>query len=475
MKSPSSKEDSKEDSFLTPNKSESSQYKSFNNSHNYIVNGEDRSQNNYSSSSNSNIIEERRPLVALGQMMRPPATINADMTQYDINGGEAMSPLAMMGISEDHNQLLLNTSLKFQIPSFSRNLFLREQPLNTAFLFVKPNANTEETVILIRERILDEINPFDDEDGTAGIIAEYTIEADTIKQDDIIDKQYKGLARYAKGIRGVQSAKSMISPTKFEKIFGEEFDKVVEEKRIYNAVEALSACGCTPELLNTLWVEAERFEPLKKVEQFGKDYCCANLLINDKNVYVINGFYLALVEPYVTHGTSIHAFVIQWDASSLTWKDFREKVIGANDPTEAEEGSLRQLIYEKYEELGITSRPNKTNNAIHASVSPLEALAEQCIWLKHDIKSIDFGRLLLSRGVPEPVILDWCHDFKVKVPDTDNESDDAFVFKSPFELVEDLDANECANKLIGVYDYELFETVEHSRCCKFGSNSKKNY
>jgi len=465
------------------------------------------------------------------------------------------------GYDHDHDHDSRNNNSNCNSNSFNNNMtkqmsisqninnIIMNNFHNTAFVYIKPHANTKKTQQLVRLTLLDSINPFsynytdnddvddnnesnddDDDDGRTGrIISEYDITADVIQNNNLVDKHYRLIAKYATGIRGSVSCRTKIQPNKFRSIFGEDLDTVLKERRIYNALEALSACACTPQLLNELWVEAEEFrlekddEPkhkhLKKVVEFDRGYCCGNLLIHNKNVYVINGFYMALRQSYIEPGSSIHAYVVQWNTPSslsssvrstslpstlgsttLQWHQFRDKVIGSTNPREAADGSLRKMIYDQYAELGIDLelRPTALNNAIHASASPLEGLAEQISWLQQDVSSVEYGRVLLGRGVPESVILDWCHDLEVKVPNPKsvlngetnqhengnrNErritlwrrqqaprsmSKSSFSYQSPFELVQNLDAKECSDKLIGLYDYELFGASEQqTKCCKF--------
>ena len=379
-----------------------------------------------------------------------------------------------------------NTLNTFTLMSHSvveKNNEFGDESLNTAFIFLQPIINNNDDdactrkkmIRFIRSTLLDQINPFDEEDGR--IVSDYDIDAETISKEGLVDNHYRDIATYAKGIKGCISSKQIIPEESFEKIFGEKLGKVIGEKRIYNAIEALSSCACTPKMLYNLWKEAERFETksMKKVAKFGNGYYCANLLIHGKNVYVINGFYMAMRETYVSKGSSIHAFVIQWNASSLKWRDFTEKVIGCEDPIIAEKGSIRQLIYEKYQELGLSTQPDLLHNVIHASSSPLSALAEQCNWLQCDIKSVEFGRLLLSKGIPEATISDWCHNFDVKIPGKpssyssrkDGSHNETVKLICPFDMVKDLDTKDCLQKLIGLYDYELFSSTEQqAQCCK---------
>lgn len=100
-----------------------------------------------------------------------------------------------------------------------------------------------------------------------------------------------------------------------------------------------------------------------------------------ESIFVINGFFMAMREKYTKAGESIHYLTVEWDTSKSSWADFRGKVLGATDPTTAEEGALRRTILDKYEELGLKTVPDVGDNGVHASASPFEALAERCVFL----------------------------------------------------------------------------------------------
>jgi hypothetical protein len=68
-------------------------------------------------------------------------------------------------------------------------------------------------------------------------------------------------------------------------------------------------------------------------------------------------------EKYTKESASIHYFTIEWDTTKSSWADFRGKVLGATDPTTADEGSLRREILDKYEELDLTSKPDVSASA----------------------------------------------------------------------------------------------------------------
>jgi len=75
----------------------------------------------------------------------------------------------------------------------------------------------------------------------------------------------------------------------------------------------------------------------------------------------------------------------------ITFKDFRQKILGTTDPKTAVEGSMRNYIYKNWQELGLKSEPNVGDNGVHGSASPLEALAEKVNWLGINIGHDEFA------------------------------------------------------------------------------------
>merc|ERR1712228_458858 len=74
-------------------------------------------------------------------------------------------------------------------------------------------------------------------------------------------------------------------------------------------------------------------------------------------------------------------------------------------------------------------------NAVHASASPFEALAERMNWLGMDPASDEFGKLVL-KVLPKNVLDEWSKDPQVTyglVP----------IKKSVFDSLEDTDAGYC--------------------------------
>jgi len=146
---------------------------------------------------------------------------------------------------------------------------------------------------------------------------------------------------------------------------------------------------------------------------------------------------MSMREKYTKPTASIYYYLVEWDPATLSWADFREKVLGATDPATAADGALRKKIYEGWEGLGLPSEPNVGDNGMHASASPFEALAERLNWMGASLEEDAFGAAMLAAGIPKETIMAWTKDPQVP-----------FEGKkcSLFDMLEDLDYDECLAK-----------------------------
>lgn len=292
---------------------------------------------------------------------------------------------------------------------------------NSAFVFVKPHANTESTQKLVRDKL--------SESGIS-ILSESDVAGETIDEKKLIDQHYYAIASKATIL---PAGDIPVPEDKFEESFGEKWPTVLSEGRACNAIEACEKFGCTSAELNDAWQEA-------KLVKFGGGFYCGLVSKNDKKLYVFNAFFMSMREKFVTKGTSIHCFEVEWDAKTLPWRDFRGKLLGPTDPAEAPEGSIRKSILDTWKDLGLKSEPNKGDNGVHASASPFEGLAEKTNWLGASISEDAFGKALLGAGLTEETIKAWSVDPRVKQPDGS--------MGSVFDALEDMDVDECLKKLV---------------------------
>ena len=141
---------------------------------------------------------------------------------------------------------------------------------------------------------------------------------------------------------------------------------------------------------------------------------------------------------FTAAGTSIHYYVVEFDPAKLSWADFRGAVLGPTDPANAPADALRGIIAAGWEGLGLKAPCNGGDNAVHASASPFEGLAERMNWLKSSVSDDPFGKKLLDAGISEETIKAWSVDPRVPQPDGKT--------GSLFDALEDLDLEACVAK-----------------------------
>jgi len=293
---------------------------------------------------------------------------------------------------------------------------------NSAFVFVKPHANTKATQDMVREKLI-----------AAGIeiLSESDIDGATIDEKKLIDQHYYAIASKATIL---PAEKIPVPEDKFQETFGEKWSDVLKEGRGLNAMDACKKFGCTAEELDAAWQAA-------KVVKFGGGFYCGLVSVKDQTpLYVFNAFFMVMRSKFVGEGVSIHCYEVQWEPKKLTWASFRGELLGPTDPKDGPEGSIRKTILETYKELGLKAVPNKGDNGVHASASPFEGLAEKCNWLGANVETDPFGKALLSAGLSKKTIADWSVDPRVNLPGGEK--------GSVFDALEDMDVDACLAKLV---------------------------
>ncbi len=283
---------------------------------------------------------------------------------------------------------------------------------NSAFVFIKPHANTASTQKLVKSTLLSK---------GIHIEQEGELTAEQIDRGMLIDQHYYAIASKATLLKPKDIP---VPPKKFQEFFGVSWEQVLKDNLAYNALDACEYFGVDASGLDRLWQKA------KKVKFGGGFYCALVEAPGRVPIYVFNAFFMEMRSKFVKPGTSIHYYVVDFDADKLSWKDFRGEVLGPTDPKDAPPSALRALIYKVWQQLGLSAVPNVGDNGVHASASPFEALAEKMNWLKVQPKDDLFGQKLLAAGVTEATIKAWSVDPQVKG-------------KSLFDQLEDLDSQAC--------------------------------
>ena len=305
---------------------------------------------------------------------------------------------------------------------------------NSAFVFIKPHA-CKGTPGLVEAIVEDSFAKNGIRISSTGEMA-----AETIDKNMHIDTHYGAIASKAVKLK----PKDLTVPEKalaaFEEMFGEKWEDAVAAGKVYNAMDAAEKLSVDGAGLNAKWRELTSGKDLIK---FGGGFYCGKV----GDVYVINGFYMAMRSAFTNPGEKIKWYSVSWPVAALSWANFRGVVLGATDPTAAPVGSIRRTILDQYEDLGLKSKPNTGDNGVHASASPFEGLAERVNWRGHTVESDPFGKALLAAKVPLAKIVEWLGDALVSV---DGETAEGKTM-SIFDTLEDLDANDVLAKFSKIH------------------------
>jgi hypothetical protein len=316
---------------------------------------------------------------------------------------------------------------------------------NMAVLFVKPHAAGEPVTALVESRLAEE-----------GIQITHKGELgyDTIDKQQLIDKHYGAIAAKATILKPHELSPSAKAQQSFKQAFGLDWSAALANGVVYNAMDASKKLNLDAATLDKKWSELKRDKDLIK---FGGGFYAGKI----DDVFVINGFYMAMRAKYTTSPAKIVFYVVEWAADSMHWADFRSKFIGATNPAKAETTSLRGQVYAQWESLGLAAQPDTGDNGIHASASPFEALVERMNWVNADVSNDSFGKRLLALGVPQDTVIEYSTDPQVAFSGEKS---------SLFDLLEDLNAEECAQKLAKAYDESPIATIRYL----YGGNTNLN-
>eukprot|EP01063_Lacrimia_lanifica_P013889 TRINITY_DN2047_c0_g1_i1.p1 TRINITY_DN2047_c0_g1~~TRINITY_DN2047_c0_g1_i1.p1 ORF type:complete len:738 (+),score=272.05 TRINITY_DN2047_c0_g1_i1:48-2261(+) len=296
---------------------------------------------------------------------------------------------------------------------------------NHALLFIKPHAVTKEVRELVETTL--------SERGIM-VVTSGEIAAEAIDAEKLIDQHYYAIA--SKATIKKPADLHVPTPERFQECFGASWTDALAAGLVYNAAEAMAQFSWTTADLNQAWQSAQGSGRMVK---FGGGFYCAKLDVPGGHAYVLNGFFMSMRDKFTAPGASIRYYSIEWDPAVLSWADFRGKLVGPTDPSRAPADSLRGRVFGDWEFLGLDAAPTVTDNAVHASASPFEGLAEHMNWLHEPVRENTFGAQLIAKGVSEDVIEAWTVDPQVVV--------DRGAISSLFDALEDTDCEACAARL----------------------------
>jgi hypothetical protein len=175
-----------------------------------------------------------------------------------------------------------------------------------------------------------------------------------------------------------------------------------------------------------------------KVSRLGPGTYAAPVRIDGATVIILNGFHPRQLS-FFTADDAACAFL---HASSPTdWEVLRSELIGATDPSQATDRSIRGTLYADPATFGLTS-VNSNFNGVHMSAGPLEGLGEldRFFGEVQQLTDWSFARTLAAAGASTDVITEYLEN---PVIQTDGERGTAF------DLTEGVNPEPAAKLLVG--------------------------
>jgi len=294
---------------------------------------------------------------------------------------------------------------------------------NSAFVFIKPHAVTDKVKSLVKSEL---------KKRNINILTEGSISADEINKGKLIDQHYYAIASKATLL---EPKELPVPAEKFKGKFNIAWEDALAKGLVFNAIQYSEKTKLSASDLEKKWGQCK-----SNCIKFGGGFYCSNLGSEEEPAYVFNGFFMSLRDKFVAKGKSIAYYVVDFDSSTLSWEDFRGKVLGPTNPADAPEDSVRGIIYKRWEELGLEAEPNTGDNGVHASASPFEGLAERLNWLGAKLSDDTYGKALVDAGISADVIKTWSVDPQVTISEGKK--------GSLFDALEDMNADVCLQRAV---------------------------
>lgn len=293
---------------------------------------------------------------------------------------------------------------------------------NHALVFLKPGVPKTEAV---RDAIEEHFLEF-----KCQLTSEGMLNAEDIAEKGIIDNHYAALAKNALDLNPGPRELAQNVKDQYVQTFGVPYsdDKVLTLGQFQKMCPDVSshdidkawANGKKVKLAGGIYVG--RLEGLESINSIAPSY---------RPLLIVNGFYAAMRNDYITPGNQVLYFTVEWKEKDLSWKDFRSLVVGATDPTKADPKSLRGKMRAHWKQLGLKEAPTIQNNCVHASAGPIEAMRERATWIGLPLEKDPFAQKMLSEGVPLDMIESLSNNCVVTVDDKTGPA---------FDIFEDLDS-----------------------------------
>lgn len=289
-------------------------------------------------------------------------------------------------------------------PQGGSGVSLSRNKLHNAVVFLKPQASRVSVQYLITSTL---------EENGVRILTKGKYTHSELAKMQIIDRQFADIENYATIIKITDIVLNERELSFFRETMAAFWPDILSQDLVKNAGAVATYLGVSPEQLYQMWMKAG---PQVKLRS-GLHCARFNENVSDDPsikeklqtpLYVINGFYPHIKESFLKSDQTIHYLVVEWDGMRNSWEKFQKDIIGDSSPNLAVPSSIRGKLYRDWAELGMRTKPNRTENILHFSASAFEGMVERLIWLKGTMIYTDlFGSRLIASNIPANTIQYW--------------------------------------------------------------------
>lgn len=274
---------------------------------------------------------------------------------------------------------------------------------NHAIVFIKHKASNDETERFVHSFLASH---------KIAVLRSGTVPASEVLTSGLFDRQYSQIMTYATS-DPMELQVSAASQERFRAEAGESWADAAAKGRLLSAAGALASWGLSAVALAEAWQGGT----IVKLEQYLSVAWIAGS--GGPGVFVINGFAPQWRGAFADQAGGAGAGRVRWLSVEFSpvhvpWHRFRSEILGATNPAEAAEHSIRGQFYRHWARLGLQQPPDTYNNCVHASSGPLEGLREWMLWTGGALRDHPLARSLLSGGVPEDLVRAWLENPRVE-------------------------------------------------------------
>ncbi len=242
---------------------------------------------------------------------------------------------------------------------------------NELLFFFKPEcflSGSPENTGHIVEMVFDKFNQYKTE-----ISGALLLRGDRLDELSIMDRHYGFINKLSRNASG------MVGEEELSKIRESLGPVSLEECRILGGHEFLERFdGYDEKLLDDLWLS-------KKSIKLRSGFYIQKYNVNAEDIILVNGFHPAQLRHFTD---SSHKIVVLLLHSDADWNILKNNMVGNTFPEKAEQDSIRGELFLNSGRYGIPE-VSISNNCVHLSAGPFEALFEMKNFLK-DIQGVTF-------------------------------------------------------------------------------------